>query len=95
MLSCLGIYVDKNLVKYAKVKRVKNTYKIESSNVEVFEDLEKTIEKIIVETDSTKTPISINISNELYNYFDVYSLLEKKDITKSLDIEFEMLCDQK
>ena len=95
MLSCLGIYVDKNLVKYAKVKRVKNTYKIESSNVEVFEDLEKTIEKIIVETDSTKTPISINISNELYNYFDVYSLLEKKDIAKSLDIEFEMLCDQK
>jgi hypothetical protein len=95
MLSCLGIYVDKNLIKYAKVKRVKNTYKIESSNVEVFEDLEKTIEKIIVETDSTKTPISINISNELYNYFDVYSLLEKKDIAKSLDIEFEMLCDQK
>ena len=61
MLSCLGIYVDKNLIKYAKVKRVKNTYKIESSNVEVFEDLEKTIEKIIVETDREKTPISINI----------------------------------
>lgn len=95
MLNCLGIYVDKNLIKYAKVKRIKDTYKIEAFNVEVFEDLEKSLEKIIVETDSTKIPISINISNELYNYFDVYSLLEKKDITKSLDIEFEMLCEQK
>lgn len=95
MLSCLGIFVDKNLIKYAKVKKSKDTYKVEAFNVEVFEDLEKTLEKIIMETDSIKTPISINTSNELYNYFDVYSLLEKKDITKSLDIEFEMLCDQK
>ncbi len=95
MLSCLGIFVDKNLIKYAKVKKSKDAYKVEAFNVEVFEDLEKALEKIIIETDSTKTPISINISNELYNYFDVYSLLEKKDITKSLDIEFEMLCDQK
>ena len=95
MLSCLGIYVDKNLIKYAKIKRIKDTYKVEAFNVEVFEDLEKALEKIIIETDSTKIPISINISNELYNYFDVYSLLDKKDIAKSLDIEFEMLCDQK
>ena len=36
MLSCLGIYVDKNLIKYEKVKRVKNTYKIDSSNLEFF-----------------------------------------------------------
>lgn len=95
MLSCLGIFVDKNLIKYAKVRKSKDAYKVEAFNVEVFEDLQAALEKIIMETDSTKTPISINISNELYNYFDVYSLLEKKDITKSLDIEFEMMCDQK
>lgn len=95
MLSCLGIFVDKNLIKYAKLKKSKDNYKVESFNVEVFEDLESTLEKIILETGSSKTPISINISNELYNYFDVYSLLDKKDITKSLDIEFEMLCNQK
>lgn len=95
MLSCLGIYVDNNLIKYAKVKRTKDTYKVEAFNVEVFEDLQEALEKIIIETDSTQTPISINISNEFYNYFDVYSVLEKKDISKSLDIEFEMLCNQK
>ena len=95
MSSCLGIYVDKNLIKYAKLKKVRDTFKVEAFNVEVFEDLETAIEKVISETNSYKVPISINISNELYNYFDVFSMLEKKDITKSLDIEFEMLCADK
>lgn len=95
MLSSLGIYVDKNLIKYAKLKKVKDSYKLESFNVEVFEDLNETLIKVINETNSQKIPICINISNELYNYFDVFSVLEKKDITKSLDIEFEMLCSDK
>lgn len=95
MSSCLGIYVDKNLIKYAKLKKVRDTFKVEAFNVEVFEDLETALKKVISETNSYKIPISINISNELYNYFDVFSVLEKKDITKSLDIEFEMLCSEK
>lgn len=95
MSSCLGIYVDKNLIKYAKIKKNKDTFKVEAFNVETFENLEEALKKIIVETNSYKTPISINISNELYNYFDVFAVLEKKDITKSLDIEFEMLCNEK
>ena len=95
MLSSLGIYVDKNLIKYAKLKKVKDSYKVESFNVEVFEDLKEALEKVINETNSHKIPVCINISNELYNYFDVFSILEKKDITKSLDIEFEILCSDK
>lgn len=95
MSSCLGIYVDKNLIKYAKLKKEKNTFKVEAFSVEVFEDLKEAIEKIISETNSFKIPISINISNEIYNYFDTFTILEKKDITKALDIQFEMLCDEK
>ena len=95
MSSCLGIYVDKNLIKYAKLKRVRDSFKVELFNVEVFEDLEETLKRIVIETNSTKDPICINVSNEIYNYFDVFSELEKKDITKSLDIEFEMLCQEK
>lgn len=95
MSSCLGIYVDKNLIKYAKLKKVKDTFKVEAFNVEVFEDLKTALEKIISETNSFKIPISINISNEIYNYFDTFTVLEKKDITKALDIQFEMLCDEK
>lgn len=95
MSSCLGVYIDKNLIKYAKLKRVKDSFKVEAFNVEVFEDLDVSLRKIINETGSNKCPICINISNELYNYFDVFTMLEKKDITKSLNIEFEMLCDEK
>lgn len=95
MSSCLGIYVDKNLIKYAKLRKIKDSFKIEAFNVEVFEDLEASLKKVIKETNSEKSAISINISNELYNYFDVFSVLEKKDITKSLKIEFEILCHEK
>ena len=66
MSSCLGIYVDKNLIKYAKLKKVRDTFKVEAFNVEVFENLEKALIKVIDETNSYKVPISINISNELY-----------------------------
>ena len=95
MLSCLGIYVDKNLIKYAKLKKNKDTLKVEAFNVEAFENLDVALKKVINETNSSRIPISINISDELYNYFEVFSVLEKKDITKSLDIEFEMLCDSR
>jgi len=95
MLSCLGIYIDKNLIKYAKVKRVKDSYTVEAYNVETFENLREAIVKVIKETNSERVPVSVSISNELYNYFDVFSALEKKDITKSLDIEFEMVCNEK
>lgn len=95
MLSCLGIYVDKNLIKYAKLKKNKDVIKMEAYNVEVFEDLEVALKKVISETNSSKIPISINVSDEFYNYFEVFSVLEKKDIEKSLDIEFEMFCNEK
>ncbi len=95
MLSCLGIYVDKNLIKYARVRKNRDSFKMEAFNVEPFENLEEGLKKVISETNSYKIPISINISDELYNYFEVFSILEKKDITKSLDIEFEMLCNEK
>lgn len=95
MPSCLGIYVDKNLIKYAKLKKVRDNYKVETYNVEVFENLSEALNKVVLETNSYKDPISINISNELYNYFDVFAELDKKDIKKSLDIEFEMLCNEK
>ncbi|MCR5186656.1 MAG: hypothetical protein K6D97_06035 [Clostridia bacterium] len=92
MLSCLGIFVDNNLIKYAKLKRNKKTYSVESFGIEVYDDIEKTINRIIEETNSENIPICTNISNEVYSYFDVYAELDKNDIEKSLQIEFDKLC---
>lgn len=95
MQSCLGIYIEDNLVKYAKVRKDKDDVKVEAFNIEFYEDLTEMLKKIVSETNSFKVPISINVSNELYNYFDIFTMLSKKDIKKSVDIEFEMICNEK
>lgn len=97
MPKCLGIYIEDDIIKYAKVEKTKNELKIESSNVVFYEmeNLKSTIEKIIRETYSSNDSISINISNELYNYFDIFSELSKSDREKSIDLDFELLCGDK
>ena len=66
MQSCLGIYIEKNLIKYAKVLKEKDNIKIESFGVKFYENINNTISQIISETNSTKVPISINISEEQF-----------------------------
>lgn len=46
MSSCLGIYVDRNLIKYAKLKKNKSTFKVETFNVETFDNLEDALKKL-------------------------------------------------
>lgn len=95
MPSSLGIYIEDNLIKYAKVVKEKDSIKVEAFNVVFYDNLAEALNKIINETYSFKIPICINVSNELYNYFDIFSQLNKSDIKKSIDIEFEMLCNDK
>lgn len=96
MPSSLGVYIEDNLIKYAKVVKEKDSIKVEAFNVVFYDNnLSQALEKIISETYSFKIPICVNVSNELYNYYDVFSMLNKNDIKKSIDIEFEMLCNEK
>ncbi len=92
MASCLGLYVESNIIKYAKVSKEHEKIKVESFGVKFYENLEKTINQIIEETYSYKTPISINLSEEIYNYFDMFSMLSNKDLTKAIKTEFDMYC---
>ena len=71
MPKCLGIYIEDDVIKYSKVDKNKDLLKIESCNVEFYDKskIVQTLEKIIRETFSAKDAISINISNELYNFF--------------------------
>lgn len=95
MSSCLGLYVESNLIKYAKVSKDHEKVKVEAFGINFYEDLDKAINQIIEETDSYKTPISINLSDEMYSYFDMFALLSKKDLDKAIITEFELSCSDK
>lgn len=93
MQGCLGIYVQKNLIKYAKVSKDRNSFKVEAYGVKFYDgDIEKTIEQIVKETYSFQVPISINIDNEKYTYSNVFALLKVQDLEKAMDTEFEFFC---
>lgn len=93
--SSLGIYIDEGLIKYAKLQRDKDNVKVEAFNVVFYDNLERELNKIVSETGSSKTPICVNLSNEMYNYFEVISLMQKRDRAQSIKIDFETLCDEK
>ena len=95
MPSCLGLYINEKTIKYAKMSKEKEKTKVDNFGIEFYDDLEKTIAQIIAETGSEKTPISINISGEEYDYFKVFSLLGKKDLEKAIDTEIETIYYEK
>ena len=95
MPSCLGLYIDKNIIKYAKVSKEREQLKVESYGVKFYDNIDQTIKQIVEETYSYKTPISINLSEEIYNYFNMFALLSKKDLPKAIKTEFEAYCSDK
>ena len=95
MSTCLGLYIEENLIKYAKVSKEREQIKVESFGMKFYDNLDQTIKQIIEETYSYKTPISINLSEEMYNYFQVFALLNKKDLPKAIQTEFESYCADK
>ena len=95
MASCLGLYIENNLIKYAKVSKEKETRKIEAFGVKFYDKVEDGIKQIIEETYSYKIPICINVSEENYNYFKMFALLKKADLDKAIKTEFESYCVDK
>ena len=95
MASCLGLYIDEHLIKYAKVSKEHDNFKVESFGVKFYEKVDDAVSQVIEETYSQKTPISINMSEEMYNYFDMFALLTKNDLQKAIKTEFESFCTDK
>ena len=95
MSNCLGLYIENNIIKYAKVSKEHDNLKVESFGVKFYEDLDEAIKQVVEETYSYKTPISINLTEETYNYFSMFALLNKKDLTKAIKTEFESYCADK
>ena len=61
MASCLGLYIDEHLIKYAKVSKEHDNFKVESFGVKFYEKVDDAVSQVIEETYSQKTPISINM----------------------------------
>ena len=95
MSNCLGLYIEDNLIKYAKVSKEHDEIKVESFGIKFYEKIGDAINQIIEETYSQKTPISINLSEEMYNYFEMFALLTKNDLHKAIKTEFESYCAEK
>lgn len=95
MASCLGLYIQENLIKYAKITKDRDNLKVEAFGVKFYDNISEAINQIVSETFSYKTPISTNLSDESYNYFYLFSLLNKNDIKKSIDTEFDSFCYDK
>jgi len=95
MSSCLGLYIEEHLIKYAKVSKEHEQLKVESFGVKFYEKIGEGIKQVVEETYSQKTPISINLSEEMYNYFSMFALLSKNDLQKAIDMEFDSYCSDK
>jgi Tfp pilus assembly protein PilN len=95
MTSCLGMYIEPNIIKYAKVSKDREILRVESFGIKFYDKLGDAIKQIISDTYSFKIPISINLSEESYQYFYMFSLLNKNDLKKAIATEFESFCTEK
>ena len=95
MSTCLGLYIEENIIKYAKVSKDRDQIKVDSFGIKFYDNIDQTIKQIIEETYSYKTPVSINLSEEMYNYFQIFALLNRKDLPKAIKTEFEAYCADK
>ena len=92
--SCLGLYIEEHLIKYAKVSKDRNRIKVEAFGIKFYDKIGPAIDQVVQETYSQRTPISINLSEEMYNYFDMFALLTKNDLQKAVQTEFESYCSE-
>ena len=94
MPSCLGLYLENNLIKYAKLSKDHDNFRIESFGMKFFDNIDEAVKQIISETYSYKTPISVNLSDEKYSYAQLFSLLSKKDLNTAIATEFDLYCNE-
>lgn len=95
MTSSLGLCIEKNLIKYAKVTKDREELKVEVFGIKFYEDLKNAIKQIVSETSSENIPVSVNLSDEVYNYFDVSNLLNKNELKSEIENNFEAYCEKK
>ncbi len=97
MPSCLGICVGKNLIKYAKMSKDKNStvVSIDAYGVKFYDILSQTLSEIIQETKSSEASVCVSLSSEDYENIEVFKSMKPKDRDALLNSEFESICASK
>lgn len=95
MSDCLGIYIENNIIKYAKISKDRKSIKVENYGIKFYDNISTAIQNILQETSSSNSLKSTNLVSEKYNYFEVFSSLSKKDIKNSISTVFELQCEEK
>ncbi len=94
MQECLGVDITDKLIRYAKVKKDNNSFVVESYGIKFYNNLMETLDQIVSETNSENIPISSNLSNEKYYYFNIFNLTNKSYAEKAIKTEFESFCTE-
>ena len=50
MSSCLGLYIEEHLIKYAKVSKERDSLKVESFGIKFYDKIGDAIKQIVEET---------------------------------------------
>ena len=76
MSTCLGLYIEDNIIKYAKVSKERDNIKVEAFGVKFYENLEKARGAI---TKRTKGDIYAIIN---FNYMNDFNKMLREDDDK-------------
>ena len=93
MPSCLGIYTDKNMIKYAKVTSVTDkvagqTITLDSYGVKFYDNIQATMDEIAEEVGMDQTTVALALSAEDYYLSQVFSNLKRKDMMDFIMSEY-------
>ncbi|MBO5179648.1 MAG: hypothetical protein J6B87_04815 [Clostridia bacterium] len=97
MPSCLGICIEKNLIKYAKLTKDKSTSltSLDSFGIKFYDSLAETVKEVIAETQSENVPLCVGLNSEDYTDVSVFSKLNSKDIKSLVSTNFISVCEEK
>jgi len=94
MASALGIFIDRNIIKYAKLDGTKDKLKVESYGMKYGENHKELLKQIIEETNSSKNNVVINATEIHYEETSIFSMLKKKDYDKAVEVAYEEIIEK-
>ena len=94
MASALGIFIDRNIIKYAKLNGTKDKLKVESYGMKYGENHKELLKQIIEETNSSKNNVVINAAEIHYEETSIFSMLKKQDYDKAVEVAYEEIIDK-